>query len=60
MKIKKGISGLLGLNILMYGISGSANDDFQQWMQQQNQGVQAQKKNFRNIKISEIKNLRPF
>ena len=44
MKIKTLFSTCLSFGLLLNTIPGSANDDFQQWMQQQSQGVAAQKK----------------
>ncbi len=60
MKNKNGIKILLGLSLLVYGISSSANDEFQQWMQQQSHGVQAQKKEFQEYKDKRDKEFTAF
>lgn len=50
MTTKNHITGLLAGSLLITGMSCSANDEFQQWMQQQSTGVQAQKKEFQQYK----------
>lgn len=50
MNIKYIVTACLSFGLALYVISSSANDDFQQWMQQQSQGVAAQKKEFQEYK----------
>jgi len=51
---------LLGLSALLFSVPGTANDEFQQWMQQQSYGVQAQKKEFQEYKDKRDKEFTAF
>lgn len=50
MRIKNTFTITLGFIALIFGVSSDANEEFQQWMQQQGQGMQAQKKEFQEYK----------
>jgi len=60
MKIKYLVTACLSFGLTLNVISGSANDDFQQWMQQQSQGVAAQKKEFQEYKDKRDKEFTAF
>ena len=51
---------LLSFSTLFYSVQGFANDEFQQWMQQQSQGVAAQKKEFQEYKDKRDKEFTDF
>lgn len=46
--------------LMLFSVSSSANDEFQQWMQQQSQGVTAQKKEFQEYKDKRDKEFTDF
>lgn len=50
MNNKRFVYGWLALCLLFTGLPSSANDDFQQWLQQQAAGMQVQKKKFQEYK----------
>ena len=50
MKIKHLITALFCSALVLYVTAGRANADYQQWMQQQSQGVAAMKKDFQQYK----------
>jgi hypothetical protein len=60
MNTKKLVATYMSLSFLLYGVPGNANDDFQQWMQQQSQGVQSQKKEFQEYKDKRDKEFTAF
>ena len=60
MNTKKIAMACLSSGLLVFCISSSANDEFQQWMQQQSQGVEAQKKEFQEYKDKRDKEFTDF
>ena len=60
MKMKTLFSTCLSFGLVLNTIPGSANDDFQQWMRQQSQGVVAQKKEFQEYKDKRDKEFTAF
>ena len=61
MKLKNIIVACLFPGLMFFSIlSSSANDEFQQWMQQQSQGVEAQKKEFQEYKDKRDKEFTDF
>ena len=60
MKIKYLVTACLSFGLTLNVISGPANDEFQQWMQQQSQGVAAQKKEFQEYKDKRDKEFTTF
>ena len=54
------ISICVGFSILFYGVTAHANNEFQQWMQQQSNGVAAQKKEFQEYKDKRDKEFTSF
>jgi len=60
MNNKNCISICVGLSALFYGVTTGANNEFQQWMQQQSSGVEAQKKEFQEYKDKRDKEFTSF
>ncbi len=60
MNTKKIIKTGLFSGLMLFCISASANNEFQQWMQQQSQGVAAQKKEFQEYKDKRDKEFTDF
>ena len=61
MKIKNtALVSMFTCSIIFFATQGSANSDFQQWMQQQSQGVSAQKKEFQEYKDKRDKEFTAF
>jgi hypothetical protein len=60
MNKKSCISKWLSLSLLFIGMPSSANNEFQQWMQQQADGIQAQKKEFQEYKDKRDKEFTSF
>jgi hypothetical protein len=60
MKTKNHIAVLLGFGVLIYGMSSTANNEFQQWMQQQSEGVQTRKVEFQEYKDKRDKDFTAF
>ena len=60
MKIKTLFSTCLSFGLVLNTLPGSANDDFQQWMRQQSQGVVAQKQEFQDYKDKRDKEFTAF
>ena len=60
MKIKNIVVVCLFPGLMLFCIPGNANNDFQQWMQQQSQGVAAQKKEFQEYKDKRDKEFTAF
>jgi hypothetical protein len=60
MNTKNRISRWLGSSLLCITVTCDANDEFQQWMQQQAEGVNAQKKEFQEYKDKRDKEFTAF
>ena len=61
MKIKNtALVSMCTCSIIFFATQGSANSEFQQWMQQQSQGVSAQKKEFQEYKDKRDKEFTAF
>ena len=60
MNNKNFVEICLSVSILSYGVFANANNEFQQWMQQQSQGVAAQKKEFQEYKDKRDKEFTSF
>ena len=60
MNNKNHVVVCLGLSLLLCGLSAEAGTDFQQWMRQQSQGVEAQKKEFQEYKDKRDKEFTRF
>lgn len=60
MKINSLVLVCLFQGLMFYSVSSSANSEFQQWMQQQSQGVEAQKKEFQEYKDKRDKEFTAF
>ncbi|MBE9567992.1 MAG: hypothetical protein IMF14_04800 [Proteobacteria bacterium] len=60
MKIKYLLTASFGFGLTFYVAATSANADFQQWMQQQSQGVAAQKKEFQDYRDKRDKEFTVF
>ena len=60
MRLKNIVITWIGLSIIIYGISGRANDEFQQWQQQQAYGLETQKKEFQEYKDKRDKEFAAF
>ncbi len=57
---RRRITVWIGVSLLFYGMSSSANEEFNQWMQQQTYGVQAQKNEFKEYKDKRDKEFTAF
>ena len=60
MNTKKNIVTCLFSGLMLFCFSAGANSEFQQWMQQQSQGVAAQKKEFQEYKDKRDKEFTDF
>ena len=60
MKIKYSVTVCLSFALTLNVMTSSASDDFQQWMQQQSQGIAAQKKEFQEYKDKRDKEFTAF
>jgi len=60
MNKRRRIIAWFGLSAWLFSVPSIANDEFQQWMQQQSYGVQAQKKEFQEYKDERDKEFTAF
>ncbi len=60
MNTKKIMAACLFSGLVLYGFPGGANSEFQQWMQQQAQGVTAEKKAFQEYRDKRDKEFTDF